>query len=424
MKKSDWLKQTCGLILLGFLISLGFIQPVQAFINIPQHVTLIDHQKESFPAMASVHSSNQEVVTAFSGKKSISVEGHAVGDSSMIVSVGHFPAKKVDVEVLPDIRLIPGGESIGVKLNSIGVLVVGFHLIHTTNGEESPAETAGLKIGDIITHINKQKVESMSDVKQLVTENGDHALDITILRDEKKKHVTLKPVKDQTDQNYRIGLYIRDSAAGIGTLTFYDPKSKKYGALGHVISDSDTKEPIQVHDGQVLRSEVTGIDKGTSGHPGEKIANFTPNTDPIGDITQNTPFGIYGKLTEVLKNGIYDKPMPIALSNEVKKGPAQILTVVNGQEVKAYDISIVNSVDQKFPATKGLVLKITDPRLLSKTGGIIQGMSGSPIIQDGKIIGAVTHVFVNDPTSGYGCHIEWMLQQAGIGLYQDQKEAS
>ncbi len=424
MRKSKWVRKTCGLILLGFLISLGFIKPVQNYVNIPQSLTLLKSQEATLPTLATVHSSNSNVVSAFRGNHSVSVKGQSVGESNMVVSVGDFPAKKVDVKVLPDMKLIPGGESIGVKLNSVGVLVVGFHLIHTTNGDLSPGEEAGLKVGDIITKINDQKVENMSDVKQIVTDNGDHNVLLTILRGEKKQKVELTPVKDQSDQKYRIGLYIRDSAAGIGTLTFYDPNSGKYGALGHVISDADTKEPIQVYNGTVLRSEVTGIDKGTSGHPGEKIANFTPNTAPIGNITQNTPFGIYGKLSTVLKNGIYDKPMPIALSNEVKKGPAKILTVVDGHKVQAYDIRIINSVDQKFPATKGLVLKITDPRLLDKTGGIIQGMSGSPIIQDGKIIGAVTHVFVNDPTSGYGCHIEWMLQQAGIGIHQDQKEAS
>jgi stage IV sporulation protein B len=423
MKKSDLVKRTCGIILLGFLISLGFLKPVQTYISIPQHLTLISDQPEAIATTAHISSSNPDVVSAFDNSHFI--EGHKAGDSKMVVSVDHFPAKKVDVKVLPDTRLIPGGESIGVKLNSVGVLVVGFHLIHTENGDQSPGEKAGMKVGDVIIEINGTKVESMSDVKKLVNDTGNQSLQIALLRGEKKQTVTLKPAIDKTDQKYRIGLYIRDQEAGIGTMTFYEPKSKKYGALGHVISDVDTQEPVQVYDGQVLRSEVTGIDKGTSGHPGEKIANFTPNSEPIGNITQNTPFGIYGKLNQSLNNGIYNKPMPIALSSEVKKGPAKILTVINGQEVQAYDIQIVNSVDQKFPATKGLVIKITDPRLLEKTGGIIQGMSGSPIIQNGKIIGAVTHVFVNDPTSGYGCHIEWMLQQAGVGLYKEgQKEAS
>lgn len=207
-------------------------------------------------------------------------------------------------------------------------------------------------------------------------------------------------------------------------MTFFEPQSKKYGALGHIISDMDTKKPVEINDGTIVRSSVTSIEKGNNGIPGEKQAKFSSNQNVIGNITKNSPFGIFGKLNEDIKNGKYDKPMPIALSHEVKEGPAKILTVVDGEKVEEYDIEIISSVPQKYPATKGMVIQITDEKLLEKTGGIVQGMSGSPIIQDGKVIGAVTHVFVNDPTSGYGVHIEWMLQDAGIDIYDNKKEAS
>ncbi|MGV3464176.1 MAG: SpoIVB peptidase, partial [Heyndrickxia sp.] len=200
--------------------------------------------------------------------------------------------------------------------------------------------------------------------------------------------------------------------------------SKKYGALGHVISDMDTKKPIVVEDGQIVKSTVTSIEKGSNGNPGEKLARFSSDREVIGDIKQNSPFGIFGNLHKVIKNGKYDKPLPIALSDQVKEGPAKILTVVNGDKVEAFDIEVVSTIPQKFPATKGMIIKVTDPKLLEKTGGIVQGMSGSPIIQDGKLIGAVTHVFVNDPTSGYGVHIEWMLNKAGINIYNDKEKAS
>lgn len=207
-------------------------------------------------------------------------------------------------------------------------------------------------------------------------------------------------------------------------MTFYEPKSKKYGALGHVISDMDTQKPIQVHNGTIVGSQVTSIEKGDNGAPGEKQAKFSVKDDKLGNITKNSPYGIFGKLKKSVENGIYDKPMPIALSHQVKEGPAKILTVVDGEKVEAFDVEIVSSVPQKYPATKGMIIKITDPKLLKKTGGIVQGMSGSPIIQDGKVLGAVTHVFVNDPTSGYGVHIEWMLQEAGINVNNSQKKAS
>jgi stage IV sporulation protein B len=208
-------------------------------------------------------------------------------------------------------------------------------------------------------------------------------------------------------------------------MTFFHPESKKYGALGHVISDMDTKKPIVVEDGEIVRSTVTSIEKGSHGDPGEKLARFSSDKETIGNITRNSPFGIFGELHKGMKNGVMDKAMPILLSHQVKEGPAQILTVVDSDEVQLFDIEIVSTIPQKFPATKGMVIKVTDPKLLEKTGGIVQGMSGSPIIQDGKLVGAVTHVFVNDPTSGYGVHIEWMLNEAGIDIYEKpHKKAS
>lgn len=337
-----------------------------------------------------------------------------------------MPIKKVDVKVLKNFRVIPGGQSIGVKLNSKGVLVVGHHLVDTKNGKVSPGDQAGIKVGDIITKLNGHTIEKMSDVAPFVQQAGENgtALKVTIQRDSGKFNTEIEPQKDEMEKIYKLGLYIRDSAAGIGTMTFIDPKSKKYGALGHVISDMDTKKPIVVENGQIVKSTVTSIEKGSNGNPGEKLARFSSDREVIGDIKQNSPFGIFGNLHKVIKNGNYDKPLPIALSDQVKEGPAKILTVVNGDKVEEFDIEVVSTIPQKFPATKGMIIKVTDPKLLAKTGGIVQGMSGSPIIQDGKLIGAVTHVFVNDPTSGYGVHIEWMLNKAGINIYNEKEKAS
>lgn len=431
MKKSDLIRRVTGLVLLGFLVSLGFLQPVKDYLSIPNHITLFENQASTFsahlPVMSQLSLQNKAIAASTQdNKKNLSLKGKTVGETSMMLSMGNLPTKKVDVNVLPDLRLIPGGESIGVKLNTMGVLVVGFHLIDTESGEKSPGEKSGVLVGDVITKINDKKIETMSDVKELVNAAGDDGdpLKLTILRHNKQIEKDLTPIKDKADQKYRIGLYIRDSAAGIGTLTFYEPKSGKYGALGHVISDVDTKQPIIVNDGEIVNSTVSAIDKGKNGNPGEKIASFPADEKAIGSIIKNTPFGIFGKLNhaKTVDNGIMTKGLPIALSDEVKEGPAKILTVVDGNKVEAFDIKVLSSVPQKFPATKGLVIKITDPKLIKETGGIVQGMSGSPIVQNGKIIGAVTHVFVNDPTSGYGVHIEWMLQEAGINIYQDKKK--
>ena len=418
----DIIRKIIGGILLVSLISFIFNQPLKQYLEIPKTITVFEGQDYNFqkaaPVSAALVSHNSSIALA-QDKHSVSLKAKEKGSNEMLLEFAGIPIKKVDVKVLKDFRVIPGGQSIGVKLNTVGVLVVGHHLVNTLNGKKSPGEMAGIKVGDIITKINGTKIEKMADVAPFVQDAGENgkALNLVISRESGKFTTKLTPLKDKGENTYKLGLYIRDSAAGIGTMTFVHPDSKKYGALGHVISDMDTKKPIVVEDGQIVRSTVTSIEKGSNGDPGEKLARFSSDHEIVGNIQKNSPFGIFGKLNKSLKNGIMDKPLPIALSNQVKEGPAKILTVVNNDQVEEFDIEIVNTIPQKFPATKGMVIKVTDPKLLEKTGGIVQGMSGSPIIQNGKLVGAVTHVFVNDPTSGYGVHIEWMLDEAGINIY-------
>ncbi|MFP5109596.1 SpoIVB peptidase [Neobacillus sp. C211] len=424
--KLEIIRKIIGGILLVSLISLIFFQPIQQYLAIPKTITVFEGQDYNFqkaaPVSAALVSRNSNI-TLDQGKHTVSMKATENGKNEMLLEFAGIPIKKVDVRVLKDFRVIPGGQSIGVKLNTVGVLVVGHHLINTISGKKSPGEIAGIKIGDIITEINGNKIEKMSDVAPFVQTAGQEGkpLDMVISRESGKFTTQLTPLKDKGENIYKLGLYIRDSAAGIGTMTFVHPQSKKYGALGHVISDMDTKQPIVVEDGQIVRSTVTSIEKGSNGDPGEKLARFSSDREIVGNIQKNSPFGIFGEMVKELKNGVMDKPLPIALSHQVKEGPAKILTVVNDDQVEEFDIEIVSTIPQKFPATKGMVIKVTDPKLLKKTGGIVQGMSGSPIIQDGKLIGAVTHVFVNDPTSGYGVHIEWMLNEAGINIYEMPK---
>ncbi|MEH6906607.1 SpoIVB peptidase [Neobacillus drentensis] len=424
--KLEIIRKIIGGILLVSLISLIFFQPIQQYLAIPKTITVFEGQDYSFQKAAPVSAalgSYHSNITLNQESHTVSMKASENGKSEMLLEFAGIPIKKVDVHVLKDFRVIPGGQSIGVKLNTVGVLVVGHHLINTISGKKSPGEIAGIKIGDIITEINGNKIEKMTDVAPFVQAAGQEGkpLDMVISRESGKITTKLTPLKDKGENIYKLGLYIRDSAAGIGTMTFVHPQSKKYGALGHVISDMDTKQPIVVEDGQIVRSTVTSIEKGSNGDPGEKLARFSSDREIVGNIQKNSPFGIFGEMAKELKNGVMDKPLPIALSHQVKEGPAKILTVVNDDRVEEFDIEIVSTIPQKFPATKGMVIKVTDPKLLKKTGGIVQGMSGSPIIQDGKLIGAVTHVFVNDPTSGYGVHIEWMLNEAGINIYEMPK---
>ncbi|MBU5594811.1 SpoIVB peptidase [Amphibacillus sp. MSJ-3] len=412
------LKHAFGIILLTILIGLPFIPAIRQYLVIPTQLNLYTNHSETVELN---HENKLFDLTAEPDQAVITVDNNIInpkniGETELKYHFKGVPIKKVNVSVEEQYQVIPGGQSIGVNLETLGVLVVGYHYIGEQQMGISPGKETGIEIGDSILEMNEQKVQSIEDIGPIVTEAGENkeAIKIKYKRDNKTYQEELTPTFDELSNSYKIGLYIRDSAAGIGTMTFYDPLTKKYGALGHVISDMDTKEPIEIESGTIVKSKITSIQKGDTGIPGEKRASFNQNEGLLGNITKNSPFGVFGHLDEDLEEGLLSEPLPIAYSDEVKEGPAQILTVINDEEIEAFDIEIISAIEQKNPATKGMVLKVTDERLLEETGGIVQGMSGSPIIQNNKIIGAVTHVFVNDPTSGYGIHIEWMLDEAEI----------
>jgi len=410
-----------GTALLIALFLVPFIPSMQSYVSIPnQIVTLNNESPIEVPTMGtSINVDGNESVQAIDSSTFFPKD---TGQSELTYKYAGIPIKKVDLSVLEDKKVIPGGQSVGIQLHTLGVLVVGHHLVNTKDGTVSPGEEADINVGDIIVKINGNNINDMKEVKPYVEKAGEkgNTLDVTLKRGKKEINTTLNPTKDKKVDEFKIGLYIRDSAAGIGTMTFFDPETKKYGALGHVISDMDTKKPIEIHEGTIVGSSVTSIERGNNGTPGEKQAKFSTKENKLGSITKNSPFGVFGELEKNIKNNKYDKPMSIALSHEVKEGPAKILTVINDEEVEEFDVKVVSSTPQKSPATKGMVIQITDPKLLEATGGIVQGMSGSPIIQDEKVIGAVTHVFVNDPTSGYGVHIEWMMQEAGLDIFKEE----
>jgi len=330
--------------------------------------------------------------------------------------LGFIPLRTVEVDVLPTLRLVPGGQSIGVVLHSQGVIVVGHSPVKTDNGQFiNPAKDAGIAVGDIIISINGIPVQSDSQVAEIIHMSGKEGrpVDIIFKRGDSQNKVSITPVMCAETKRYRIGLFVRDSAAGVGTLTFYDPRSHTYGALGHIITDSDTNQPIDCNQGKIVLATVSGIQQGKRGQPGEKIGVFIDEDKILGNIHKNSQFGIFGEITSDLPDR-YSKPLPVASMSQVQLGPAQMLTVVTGQTIECFDIEIQKINLQESPEGKGLVIKVTDPRLLELTGGIVQGMSGSPILQNGKIVGAVTHVFVHDPAKGYGCFIDWMLIESGI----------
>ena len=330
--------------------------------------------------------------------------------------LGLVPIKSVSIKtVSSQIMVYPGGQPIGVKLNTKGVLVVALSDVETENGKiNSPAVISGIQIGDSILKIGNSIINSSENLaKEINLLQGKEIL-VTIDRKGSEFIKKILPIKNITDDSYKIGLWVRDSTAGVGTLTFYDANSEKFAALGHPITDVDTGTILSINSGEIVSSSIVSIKRGVRGNPGELKGIFVNEELNIGNIFKNTECGIFGKANCSLINNTYNKPIKIALRTEIKEGPAKILTTIDGNEPKLYDIEIQKLLSQDIPGPKSMIIKITDPILLEKTGGIVQGMSGSPIIQDNKLVGAVTHVLINKPDLGYGIYIEWMLQDADI----------
>lgn len=300
--------------------------------------------------------------------------------------------------------VIPGGENIGIQINSKGVLVVGLYKVNNTY----PGRDAGLKIGDKIISINNNSVLSISDmVSEINKQRNKTTLLIKYERNKTIFETTLTLYAD-SDYVYKTGLYVRDSINGIGTLTFIDPNSKIFGALGHEIIERSTGQKIEVKDGKIYKSTVTGIEKSIRGNPGEKNARYYSEL-AYGSIFENTSAGVFGIYKDSLPN---KNLMKVGEPSEVTTGRATIYTVLNGETVEEFSINIIKLNSDINQKQKNILFEITDPKLLTRTGGVVQGMSGSPIIQNNKIIGAVTHVIIDDSKKGYGIFIKWMLEEA------------
>ncbi len=313
-----------------------------------------------------------------------------------------------------DIELCAGGNSVGVRVSTEGVLAVGYSDITTGSGEvESPAQNGGIQIGDRLISVNGNKIKNSKDLSKKINESKSENVEILIERngEEITKNINLSK---NGDGDYKIGLWVRDSTAGVGTLTFYDKESGKYGAIGHPITDSETEKILSIKNGDLLNSSIISIKKGVKGNPGELRGIFSSDKKPIGNVTGNTQCGIFGSMNKENLKNINNKTYKVGWRDEIQPGPAQIITTIDEEGPKLYDIEIMKLAKQDSISTKSMVIKITDERLLEKTGGVVQGMSGSPIIQNDKIIGAVTHVLVNKPEVGYGIYIEWMLKDAKI----------
>lgn len=325
--------------------------------------------------------------------------------------LGYIPVKSIAIESLPTRRVVPGGHSIGVLLQSRGIMVVGFAPVVDRDGNKVyPARDKGIEIGDLVYRVNGKMVGSENELARVIDDKKGEPVSLSIKRRDKFINVAVQPVPCGETGRYRIGLYIRDGIVGVGTLTFWDPNTNEYAALGHIIVDADTRQGIDVLQGKIVSASIQTIKRGKPGQPGEKIGIFNGNGQIEGNISKNTFNGIYGKTGVEIENPISAYTMEVGYAHQVREGEAEIYTVVNGEDIEKFSITIEKVYPERNNG-KGMIIRVTDPRLLNLSGGIVQGMSGSPIIQDSRIIGAVTHVFLNDPQRGYGIFMDSMLSE-------------
>ena len=379
---------------------------------IPEKITIFEGEDISLKTFFGITLNAEEnvlTVSANTGQKTI----HTIGNETVSVSLfDKLFIKNVDVSVLPRTTVIPVGNIAGVKLYTNGALVVGMSEIEGEDRKTyKPYENSGIEEGDTIVKVNDTMIYSTDDLIEKINLSDGENVNIQYIHEEETKECSIRPVKTDEDE-YKLGLWVRDSAAGVGTVTFYEPSTQRFGALGHGITDIDTGDLLNIASGEFVTAQILNIKKGEDGNPG-KIQGTVEEQDTIGKINKNTEFGIYGKIEDLSSLNIdMTKEMEVAMRDEIQTGKATILCSLDNQTVKEYEIEITKIYKENNYNNKSMEIKITDKELIEKTGGIIQGMSGSPIIQNGKFVGAVTHVFVDSATEGYAVFGDLMLKQS------------
>lgn len=401
-------------------VAWGLGTQIYAALSFPTHLRLLPGQEYIFDLgpLLRARTDNPDWVTDL-GRDGVAVRAPQSDQAAedLQLSLLGIPLRRAQVDVVSRLELIPSGHAVGVLMGN-GVLVTQVTSVVGPSGRVGyPARDAGLQPGDVIVEVAGQTISHGAQLESLTQEFGSLGKTMPLIVERAGRSIQLDvrphPSGSGDFERYMLGIWVRDSAAGVGTMTFWDPDTGRYGALGHRIADGPTGETGGVTIGRIVGASIHGVTPGGRGRPGEKKGFFEEGTGSLGGIDTNTIFGIYGQLERPPDTG--QRPLPVALAHEVNTGPATILTVLDGRRVESFDIEILQVRRQNGPDDKGLVVRVTDPRLLDKTNGIVQGMSGSPIIQDGYIVGAVTHVFVNDPHRGYGVLAEWMVYEAGLG---------
>jgi stage IV sporulation protein B len=413
MKLRFSLKKTLGLILTLAFMLFNYGPGMTTIRKMPADIYIKDGQQYDVPDIGgpfSIYPENVQSV-GFSGDESLKEIGVIRPEKLTVRLFGIIPVKYVTLHQRSDLTVVPGGNSIGVAILTKGVLVVATGEINTKNGAmPSPAAEAGIKAGDIIMSVNGVEPDDAIHLSKICSEAQGNVT-LGVQRGESVEYVNVQAAYDETAGNYVMGMWVRDSTTGIGTLSFYDESSGRFASLGHAIADIDTKSKITIKEGKIYLSKVVDIVEGTKGEPGELKGSFIQSNQALGEIETNTEYGVFGRMYGKLTSKLYPDGILMAYPEEVHLGAAQLLTTVDENGVQAFDCEIIKVNQQNTPESKSMVLIVTDPDLLQMTGGIVQGMSGSPVIQDGRLIAVITHVFVNDPTRGYCIYAYWMKEE-------------
>ncbi len=407
-------KKTLVYFLLSIFLLFNFFN-----MSLPKHLSVYEN---SFSHVSANNDYNYEQSTAVVENNTVKVTENIEidvikGTDIKAENAGNYkakytflgiPVKSVNLNVVPKKRVIPCGNILGIVIETKGVLVLGTGKVKDEYGNEVSPCSGMLKSGDNVIAINGQTITSKEELTSIVSNSEGKSLNISVIRDDETLNADITPVISENDGQYKIGCWVRDDTQGLGTLTFIDPQNNTFGALGHGIYDVDTNMLMNTSGGIVTLSHVSGVKKGEKGVPGE-VKGDIDKEKVFGSIFSNTNYGISGSITKpTLCPSISDEAIEVAISKDVHTGKAFIKSDILGQN-ELYEVEIENINRLDITSDKSMTIKIVDERLLNSTGGIVQGMSGSPIIQDGKLVGAVTHVFVKDPTKGYGIFIENMM---------------
>ena len=392
-------------IIFFLLIILAYVTNITA---IPNNIILFKNEELNLGNILGVtanikNSKDYTVIQTSSSLNNVDTSEKVTVELSLFNAI---PLKEVTVNVIPTTTVVPVGNTVGLKLYTDGVLVVGMSEI---DGKK-PYEKAGIEEGDMIISVDESAITCTADLIKSVNKSNGNEVNIKYVRDGQERLTEMLPVKTSKNE-YKLGLWVRDAAAGVGTITYYEPSTGNFAALGHGILDIDTEKLISIANGEIVSANILSIIKGEKGTPGE-IRGTISNQNTIGQVSKNTNLGIYGRITDISKLNIdTSNEMEVALRKEIKTGKAEIICTLENGVRKSYEIEIKKIYQKNNTDNKSMLIEVTDSELLEKTGGIIQGMSGSPIIQNGKFIGAVTHVLVNNPKQGYAVFADMMIKE-------------